>query len=74
MTKTKYGTTPDGVASGPIGRAHLNAAVRALEYAWSELEGDPVGQARLQIAIRDFITTVLEAALRDKDQDSEGQA
>ena len=53
-----------------IGRDHLNAAMRALEYAWAELEGDAVGQARLQSAIKGFITQVLEAALRDRDRDN----
>ena len=61
-------------ASHVIGRDHLDAAMRALEYAWLELDGDPVGQIRLQSAIKDFITTVLKAALRDKDKDVKGRS
>ena len=38
----------------------LNAAIRALDYAWRRLQDDPVGRARLVVALQDFVTRIFE--------------
>lgn len=38
----------------------LKAGIRALEYAWRELQDDPVGRARLVTALHDFVTRIFE--------------